>query len=325
MNSENFLSLSNFDLLMLGVIGFSVVFGLIRGFIKSFISLTGWIVSMIIGIKFYFLLEPIVSKYITFGAAAVVVAAMSLFLLSAIIIAITNNVLYIALEALCGGVLDRSLGVLFGFVRGCLLVSFIFFILLLMMPQLNMKSEGGSKDLGVLSAVKVPKWAKKSQTILLLNKGAALIDDIMPTDFERKLEEVFAKEGSISSKEDEGDREDREDGRPPKEVEQQEPSKHESRAKVRGSRISMILNFLPEEVLDKIPQESLVRLQDRLGTSYEKIRILEDISNKYREYIDTELQSLTDDELARKSVMYAKHMSVIEGKIALLGGGDKDN
>ena len=254
----SFFSLNNFDILMFGIVGFSVIFGLVRGFIKSFISLAGWIIAMTIGMKFYFLLEPVVSKYITLSVVAAVIAGITLFLISAIIIAIINNVFYIAFEALCGGLLDRSLGLLFGFIRGCLLVSFIFYILLMIMPQLNIKDK---KDrVSIYSSAKIPSWAKSSETILLLNKGAVFINEIMPIDFKRKLKQILSPESHM---------EEQKEGRVA--VESSKPSS--SVADINEDSVYIILNLLPKEVIDTISQEDLILLQDGLTPVKEKASV----------------------------------------------------
>jgi uncharacterized membrane protein required for colicin V production len=299
----SFFSLNNFDILMFGIVGFSVIFGLVRGFIKSFISLAGWIIAMTIGMKFYFLLEPVVSKYITLSVVAAVIAGITLFLISAIIIAIINNVFYIAFEALCGGLLDRSLGLLFGFIRGCLLVSFIFYILLMIMPQLNVKDKKDGES--IYSSTKIPSWAKSSETILLLNKGAVFINEIMPIDFKRKLKQILSPESHM---------EEQKEGLVA--VESSKPST--SVADVNEDSVHIILNLLPKEVIDTISQEDLILLQDGLTPLKEKARILEEISKKYQEYINNEETSeedLSKDEIDMKNLKYYKLMGMIENQI----------
>ena len=307
ISDMSFFSLNNFDFLMFGIVGFSILFGLVRGFIKSFISLTGWIVAMAIGMKFYFLLEPVVSKYVTLGVVAAVIAGITLFLISAVIIAIINNIFYLAFEALCGGILDRSLGFLFGFIRGCLLASFIFYLLQLSMPQLNVKDRDSLKKPSTSSSAKIPKWARNSETILLLNKGAVLINEFMPVEFKRKLKEVLSAEKE-------------------QELEAYEKEERANRSKsstavtdLNENSVSAILETLPEEVLKKIPQDDLVLLQDKMTSHGEKSKILEEISREYQDYINNENEEseedLSKDEVDKKNLEYYKLMSMIENQI----------
>lgn len=298
----SFFSLNNFDFLMLGIVGASTFFALIRGFIKSLISAIGWVASMAVGMKFYFLLEPIVSKYIALGVVAAVIAGIVLFLITSIIIAIINNIFYIAFESISGGLLDRSIGILFGFIRGCLLVSFVFYILLLMMPQLGTKEGPDLKDSPSFSSVPLPSWAKKSKTILLLNKGSAVIDDLIPLDFKRKLKAALSNGGA---------------------------TKQETRAIIDKNQelsssadldeepIITILEDLPKEVLNKIPQESLLLLQDKLSEPKEKVMVLEEISREYKAYMANEetTAALSQEALDEKNAEHYKLMSMIENQI----------
>ncbi|NRA73444.1 MAG: CvpA family protein [Rickettsiales bacterium] len=301
INDIGIFSLNNFDLLILGIIVSSVIFGLVRGFTKSFISAAGWVISMGIGMKFYFVLEPLVNKYISFGAIAAVIAGITLFLVSAIAIAIINNVFYLILDSISGGLLDRSFGLLFGFIRGCLIVSFMFYILLMSMPQLNLTHQNQTeKELPSSSTTKIPSWAQNSQTILLLHKGTSLIVQIIPIDFERKLKSALSVSGSST-------------------VETTTPYENLKSFKnnyTSKDSVPMILNFLPKEVLDSISQDDLVALQDKLTSSEEKAQILEHISRKYQRYIEEEhTESLDQNELDKRDAKYYKHMGIIENQI----------
>ena len=191
MSSVGFLTLSNFDFAILGIVLVSSLIAFIRGFIKSAISLTGWVVSIAIGLKFYFLLMPIVGKYVAFDALATVISAFALFLISAVIIAVINNVFYLALTGFCGGFLDRSVGVLFGFIRGCSLVCCGFYILIIFMPQAHLTADG---QIDYSKFNTAPQWVKNSKSIILLSKGADIVGSFIQTDFERKLKRVLKGE-----------------------------------------------------------------------------------------------------------------------------------
>jgi membrane protein required for colicin V production len=303
----SFLSLNNFDFLMFGIIGFSALFAIVRGFLKSFISFAGWVLSMAIGMKFYFLLEPIVSKYVTLGVVAAVIAGISLFLISSIIIAIINNIFYICFEAISGGLLDRSIGLLFGLLRGCLLVSFTFYILLMIMPQLGVKDAKELKNQSASSAY-IPHWAKNSKTILLLNRGSLYIDEIMPLDFRRKLKEVLSNGGTIEKEKD---------------VILNEKPEHHAVGQdaivinTNEDSIPMILDLLPKEIMDKISQEDLALLHNKASEPQEKIRVLEEISKAYQEYVNNtrEKQDQAQEDTDKKNLEYYKLMSLIENRI----------
>ena len=56
-------SLAAFDIAFVSVVGISTLFGVVRGLLKSSISLVGWIVAAIIAFNFSHHLVPFIEKY----------------------------------------------------------------------------------------------------------------------------------------------------------------------------------------------------------------------------------------------------------------------
>ncbi|BBO60114.1 CvpA family protein [Mycoavidus sp. B2-EB] len=115
--------LTIFDFIVLLVLGFSVLRGLWRGLVAETLGLIGWIVAFIIAVKGVSRVAPYLPAHWPGGQWTQFALAFALIVIVVLLAASVLNVLLNRLVGVVGlGTLNSSLGMLFGLLRGFVLV-----------------------------------------------------------------------------------------------------------------------------------------------------------------------------------------------------------
>ncbi|MCM2292030.1 CvpA family protein [Allorhizobium sp. BGMRC 0089] len=111
-----------FDIIVIGVVLFSALLAMIRGFSREILSIASWVGSLAAAYYLYPFILPFIEKHTTDHRIAMVGAIGAVFLIALIIISIiTSRIADFIIDSRIGA-LDRTLGFLFGAARGILLL-----------------------------------------------------------------------------------------------------------------------------------------------------------------------------------------------------------
>lgn len=110
------------DYAVLAVLGVSAMLGLWRGFVREVLALVGWIVAGVIAVLFAPHIAAVMPTDFATPLVRHLLGAAVIFVLVLVVAALAGALLSKLVRAVGLGPLDRTLGGMFGFVRGGVIV-----------------------------------------------------------------------------------------------------------------------------------------------------------------------------------------------------------
>jgi membrane protein required for colicin V production len=154
------------DICVLAVIGLSALLALSRGLVKEILSILSWVGAVLAVIFFLPRLRPIALRYISEPLLADIVTGIGIFILALIVLGIINHYLSANVRSSALGALDRSLGLVFGLLRGAVIVSFAYILMTWVLPN----------------AASRPEVVREARTEPLVAEGAEFLKSLLPAD-----------------------------------------------------------------------------------------------------------------------------------------------
>ncbi|MGL4197194.1 MAG: CvpA family protein [Allorhizobium sp.] len=161
-----------FDGIVIGVVLFSAVLAMVRGFSREVLSIASWAGSVAAAYYLYPVLVPYLMSYTNDPRIAMAGAAGIIFLIALIVISfITSRIADFIIDSRIGA-LDRTLGFLFGAARGLLLlvVAVAFWNWLIDVRQR-------------------PDWVNNSKSKPFLDSLVLKLEAVLPQDIEPQIRE----------------------------------------------------------------------------------------------------------------------------------------
>ncbi len=120
---------SYLDLGVIAIVLVSAILAMVRGFTREVLAIASWAAAAIAAIYFHPYLMPYVKPYVGKDTVALALSAAIVFFVTLIVVSVITVKISDAILDSKVGPLDRSLGFVFGAVRGVLLcvIAFVFF------------------------------------------------------------------------------------------------------------------------------------------------------------------------------------------------------
>src|SRR6056297_3543459 len=111
------------DFLIIGIIAISAGISIVRGFMKEVLSLISWILAFWVALMFHSNLSTLLADYVSTPSIRLFLAFFILFAITLILGALVNHLICQVVEKTGLTGTDRSLGVVFGLLRGVAIVT----------------------------------------------------------------------------------------------------------------------------------------------------------------------------------------------------------
>ena len=122
------------DLGVLGVIALSAIFAFARGFVRETLSIIAWVGAALITLYGFNYVYGLVTRFVSTPLLADLVAGVGLFVVALILLTIITGYLARLVHSTSLSPIDRTLGLVFGLVRGAVLVSLAYLVLDVSLP-----------------------------------------------------------------------------------------------------------------------------------------------------------------------------------------------
>jgi len=155
------------DIFVIAIVILSGLFAFARGFVRECLSIVSWIGAT--GAALYAMpyLRPFAEHYVPKGAVADATAAGAAFLVTLILLTLVTGAISRQVQRSSLSALDRTLGLMFGLMRGALLVAIGFLALSFVLPP------GGER----------PQWIAQSRTAPLFAAATGSLARLVPEPF----------------------------------------------------------------------------------------------------------------------------------------------
>lgn len=153
------------DLIVVAVILLSGIFALARGFVKEALAIISWVGAAFATFYGFPYVSPFAHRFISEPMIASAVAGAALFLVTLFVLSFVSGLIANRVRGSSVGSVDRSLGFVFGLLRGFVLVSIAYLAVGWALPPAEQ-----------------PKWVRAAKTMPLMEKGAGILISFAPAE-----------------------------------------------------------------------------------------------------------------------------------------------
>ena len=164
------------DVAVVLVIVISGLLAFFRGLVHEVLAVISWIGAGLATLYGFSYARPYAHEFISVPLIADMVAGTSIFLVTLILLSLLTNFISHRIRKSALGPLDRSLGLVFGFLRGAVLIGVAWLVFTMLLPREDH-----------------PKWITEAKVRPLVERGTVMMVSFLPA---RLREDLGEKSGA---------------------------------------------------------------------------------------------------------------------------------
>ena len=153
------------DIIVIAVVGLSALIAFLRGFVREVLTIGSWLGASLVTLYGFPLVQGRFEQWISSKMAADIVCGISLFLFTLILLSILSHMIARFVRGSALTAVDRSLGLLFGLLRGAILVSLAYMLVFALDPNM----------------------LRGARTTPMMARGAEILRDLAPSELAKDL------------------------------------------------------------------------------------------------------------------------------------------
>lgn len=165
------------DIIVIAVILLSGLFAFARGFVKEALAVAAWVGAAFAALYGLPYAAPFAERFLPRGPVADAAAVLALFLVSLVALSFATSAVAGRVKESSLSAVDRTLGLVFGLVRGLVLVCLFYIALAWALPAGKQPQ---------------PSWIAEAKTLPLLASGAERLRALVPVAYRAKAEATAA-------------------------------------------------------------------------------------------------------------------------------------
>lgn len=153
------------DLAIIIILLVSALLAFFRGLVKEILAVAGWVGAALATLYGFRYAQPIARQFIAIELAADAAAGLAIFLVTLIILSFITHTIAERVRDSALNAVDRSLGFVFGLVRGAVLIVLAYMLLAWAVPAQDQ-----------------PDWLRQARAIPFIERGAEFFINLVPRD-----------------------------------------------------------------------------------------------------------------------------------------------